>query len=153
MNIREANIMDINKIMDLEDQIFKIHYKARPDWIEKNPRNYEYKKQFIEENNGKIFIAEEDNKIIGLCIFNIRVIKDHQMFFDMVNIEIENICVDEKYRKKGIGKKLLEKVKIYAKENNIKNIELSVWEFNENALKFYKNMGMETRIRRMEYKV
>ena len=153
MNIREANIMDINKIMDLEDQIFEMNYKARPDWIEKNPRNYEYKKQLIEGNNGKIFIAEEDNKIIGLCIFYIRVISDHHMFFNMVNIEIENIYVDEKYWKKGIGKKLFEKVKIYAKENNINNIELSVWEFNENAIKFYENMEMKTRIRRMEYKV
>ena len=33
-------------------------------------------------------------------------------------------------------------IKKQGKEENIKNIELMVWEFNENAIKFYKNLGM-----------
>jgi ribosomal protein S18 acetylase RimI-like enzyme len=153
MNIRTAGLMDIDKILILEDQIFEIHLQARPDWIGKNPKNYEYKKAVIEGNNGKIFIAEEDNNIIGLCIINIREINNHHMFHDMTNIEIENICIDEKYKKKGIGKKLFEEVKRFAKENNAKNIELSVWEFNKDAIKFYEKMGMKIRTIRMEYKI
>jgi len=71
----------------------------------------------------------------------------------MKNIEIDDLCVDEKYRKKGIGKRLFEEVKTYSKENGINFIELMVWEFNENARKFYENMGMKIRINRMEYKI
>jgi len=153
MNIRTAEIKDIDKILILEDQIFDIHFKSRPDWIGKNPKSYEYKKDIIEGNNGKIFIAEENNNIIGLCIINIREIKNHHMFHDMTNIEIENICIDEDYRKKGIGKILFEEVKKFAKEINAKNIELSVWKFNQDAINFYEKMGMKIRIIRMEYKI
>ena len=36
---------------------------------------------------------------------------------------------------------------------NKKNIELMVWDFNKDAINFYKKMGMKTRIKRMEYKM
>jgi len=153
MNIRTANLTDIEKILFLENQVFELHSKKRPDWIGKNPLTYDSIKNIIESNNGKIFIAEDNNEIVGHCIINIREIKNHNMFHDMNNIEIDDLCVDEKHRKKGIGKKLFEEVKTYSKENRINFIELMVWEFNENARKFYENMGMKIRINRMEYKI
>jgi len=153
MTIRIANIKDIDKILELEDQIFQLHFKARPDWIERNPKNYEYRKRTIESNNSKIFLAEENNEIIGFCIINISETKNHHMYYDMINIEIDNICIDENYRQKGIGKKLFEEVKKFAKEKGAKFIELSVWEFNKNAIDFYEHLGMKTRIRKMELKV
>jgi len=153
MNIRTANIMDIEKIMILEEQVFEIHSKARPDWIGKKPKYYDHIKGIIEGNSGKIFIAENENTIIGHCIVFIREIKNHHIFHDMINIEIEDLCIDEKHRKKGIGKKILEEVKIFAKEKGAKFIELSVWEFNKNAKDFYEHLGMKTRINKMEFRI
>ena len=71
----------------------------------------------------------------------------------MINIEIDEMCINEQFRKKGIGKKLFEDVKNYAKEINANYIELMVWDFNQSAMKFYEKMGMKTRIKRMEYKI
>ena len=153
MVIRTANLMDIDKILFLEEQVLKMHSKSRPDWIGKNPLTYDYIKSIVEGNNGKIFVAELENQIIGHCIVFIREIKNHHLFHDMTNIEIDDLCVDEKYRKKGIGKKLFEEVKNFAKDNDAKFIELMVWEFNQNAKKFYEHLGMKTRINRMELKI
>jgi ribosomal protein S18 acetylase RimI-like enzyme len=107
----------------------------------------------MEEENCRVFVAEEENNIIGYCVIQINEIKNHFIFHDMKSIEIMDFCVDEKYRRKGIGKKLFETVKNLAKENNVNYIELGVWEFNQNAKKFYEQMGMKTRISRMELKV
>jgi ribosomal protein S18 acetylase RimI-like enzyme len=156
MIIRTATINDIEKILILEEQIFGIHSSARPDWIDgdKRPFNKEFIKNSIENSNGKFFIAEEDgNTITGYCIANTREIKNHHMFRDMTTIEIDDLCVDAQYRKKGIGKMLFDEVVKYAKEKNAKFIELGVWEFNQNAKKFYEHLGMETRLCRMEFKV
>ena len=152
MNIRTANISDIDKILILEEQVFKLHYNARPDLIdkEKSPNSYEFLRKCIESDNGKIFIAEIDENIIGHCIINIKEIKNHHIYFDMMNIEIDDMCIDEKHRKKGIGKKLFEEVIKFSKEKGIKRLELGVWEFNENAIKFYECLGMKTKYRRME---
>jgi ribosomal protein S18 acetylase RimI-like enzyme len=153
MNIRTAIVTDIEKILFLENQVFQIHLKARPDCVGKRYMNYDYLKNIIIENNKKIFIAEENNEVIGFCIVYIYEIKNHPIFLDMKNIEIENICVDENHRKKGVGKRLFEEVKLFAKNNNAQFIELTVWEFNQNAKKFYENMGMKIRENRMEYKI
>jgi len=155
MFIRTANIRDIEKILVLEEQIFGLHSRARPDWIDtdKRPFSYEFIKNSIESTNGKVFIAEEENSIAGYCIMTIREIRNHHIFRDMTNIEIEDLCVDEKFRKRGIGKILFDKVRDYAKTINANYIELGVWEFNRNAKNFYEHLGMKPRLHRMELKV
>jgi ribosomal protein S18 acetylase RimI-like enzyme len=137
----------------LENQVFKIHLKSRPDLIKKKPINYNYLSDIIEKKNKEILIAEENNEVIGFCIINIYEMKNHPIFFDMTNIEIEDFCVDENYRKKGVGRKLFEEVKLLAKNNNARFIELLVCEFNQNAKIFYEDMGMVIRENKMEYKI
>lgn len=39
------------------------------------------------------------------------------------------------------------------KEKNIDNIELVVWGFNENAIKFYENLGMSIKNLKFEQKI
>jgi ribosomal protein S18 acetylase RimI-like enzyme len=107
----------------------------------------------MESNNFKIFVAEENNIIVGYCVVQINEIKNHFVFYDITNIEILDLCIDEKCRKKGIGKELFESVKKFAKEINAKFIELGVWEFNQNAKMFYEHLGMKTRINRMELRI
>ena len=68
-------------------------------------------------------------------------------------LHIENICVDENHKKKGIGKKLYKQIVQLSKEKNIDNIELMVWGFNENAIKFYKNLGMNIKNLKFEQKI
>jgi ribosomal protein S18 acetylase RimI-like enzyme len=156
MEIRLANLSDCEKIVFLEKQIFEFHSNARPDWIDKNKIGFiagiEYFVNIIKDEKCRIFVVEENKNIIGFCVTQIRTIKDHPILFDMKNIEIEDFCIDENYRHKGIGKKLFEEVKKYAKEIEARNVELSVWNFNGNAIKFYESNGMKIRINRMELK-
>jgi len=151
VRIRIANIGDIEEILVLEKQVYEIHSKARPDRINNFPLIYNYIEGLLHNNN--IFLAEENGKIIGFCIINIREIKEHHYFHDLKIIEIDDICIDQKCRKRGIGKLFFEEAIRLAKEVNAKFIELMVWEFNQDAIKFYKKMGMKTKIRRMEYKI
>lgn len=68
-------------------------------------------------------------------------------------IWIDEIYIDENYRKKGIGRFLIEEVKRRAKQINCNQIELNCWEFNENAMEFYKKIGFKTQRRIMELKI
>ena len=155
IKIRIATVDDIENVLSLEEQLFNLYVKARPDWIDgnKRPHNYEYMKKCIEGDNGKIFIAEDDRNIIGCCITFLDDIKNHHYYVDMKNVYIESLYIDEKYRRKGIGRILFEEVKKYAKEQNCKSIELEVWEFNESAKKFYENLGMKRRTYQLEYNI
>ncbi len=53
---------------------------------------------------------------------------------------IAEICVDEKHRRQGVGKRLLDFVKADAKAKGFSRIELDVWAFND-ALAFYEAEG------------
>ena len=68
-------------------------------------------------------------------------------------IWINELVVDEKLRGKGIGTKLFNETKKYAKNNKCDAVELNCWEFNEKALRFYERCGMNTQRRIMDLKI
>ena len=55
---------------------------------------------------------------------------------------IDDLCVDKNCRGKGIGKKLFDYVLEYAKKLGCYNLTLNVWEGNDSAMQFYKNIGL-----------
>lgn len=93
------------------------------------------------ENSGiKYFIAIENGIIISSCYLAI-----------MPNLTrngksisfIENVITDEKYRKKGIGKKVIEMAIEYGKQNNCYKIILqSSYKRKENHI-FYEKCGFD----------
>lgn len=118
-----------------------------------DPMNYDEFKTELSNSNNIYLVAELENEIVGICFSNIKEISNNKIMKDRKFLHIENICIDEKHQKKGIGKKLYNQIIQLAKEKNIKNIELMVWEFNENAIKFYKNLGMSIKNLKFEQKI
>jgi ribosomal protein S18 acetylase RimI-like enzyme len=62
---------------------------------------------------------------------------------DEKELYIGNICVDKKFRGKGVGKFLIENIFNYAKESKCKRIILDVSKENKIAQKLYKKMGFK----------
>ena len=156
MKIREAKIEDIEQIVIILEQISKIHYEKRPDIFKKKSKN-EIRKNTIEmlkDKKRKIIVAADDTlKIYGLIIYNIKEVKEHINLRDFKVLWIEELGVDESYRKNGIGKMLMKKVEEDAKILDCKRIELNCWDFNDNAISFYERFGMRTQRRIMEKEI
>ena len=119
MNIRKAQIEDINKISELMLQVAEIHTNARKD-IFKEKSIEEIKTEVNKRINNKenIVVAEENNNIYGVIIYKIREVKEHINLKDRTILWIDELVVDEKVRKMGIGKNLFSEVKRIAKERN-----------------------------------
>ena len=79
--------------------------------------------------------------------------KGHHLLQDIKTLYIDDICVDETARGKHVGKALYEYVRDYAKSIGCNNITLNVWEGNEAAISFYKNMGMKVQKTGMEIRL
>ena len=60
-------------------------------------------------------------------------------------LNIDAICVDEKYRGKGIGTKILESVKEIAKSKECTDLYLTVNQENENAIRAYEKFGFKVK--------
>ena len=127
MEVREARIEDIGQIVSILEQISKLHYENRPD-IFKEKSKAEMEKvaiDIIKDKDKKFIIAIDDtSKIYGLLICKIKEVKGHINLKDTRTLWIEELGVDEKYRKRGIGKQLLKETEKIAEELNCKRIEL-----------------------------
>ena len=65
--------------------------------------------------------------------------------------ELENIAVLPAVRRRGIGKQLLEALKLAANETNCESVFLEVRESNQPARAFYENVGFKQEGRRKTY--
>lgn len=151
MEIRPATVNDINRILDLLSQVLEIHAKLRPDLFVSGTTKYskEDLEAILKDTNKPIFVATIDHYVVGYAMCQIRIPTSNM--YPVKIFHLDDLCVDEKYRKQGIGKSLYQKVVETAKENNCYEVTLNVWPGNDAALKFYEKMGMKTRSVFMEH--
>ncbi len=146
MTIRLAEDKDVNRIQELLLQVNNVHADGRPDIFIKNSRKYT-DKEVVDQLHDKtkvIFVYVDDNdKVLGYAFCQIKEYKNINNIHPHKSLYIDDLCVDEKYRRNHIGQYLLKHVEDYAKNNGFVSIELNVWECNSSAKAFYERMGMK----------
>lgn len=95
-------------------------------------------------------VAEDAGQVVGFCEMTMKAPPGSPLLHPRVVALIEDICVDEAYRKKGVGGLLFGAASQAARQRGAVSLELSVWAFNETARHFYEDMGMTERSRVME---
>ena len=149
--IRKAAKEDIQRIIELLHQVNMVHHVIRPDLFK--PHTTKYNEQELEamldEDSKPIFVFD-DGMVLGYAFCQVSEVKNNQLLEDIKTLYIDDICVDENARGKHVGKALYEYVLDYAKSIDCNNITLNVWEGNEAAQRFYRNMGMQVQKTTME---
>ena len=154
LTIREATINDYIGISKLVAEVHSLHVKNRPDvYIDiDTPLQSEQFEEVLNKENMKVFVVENtDNKeLAAYSIMKIMQTQSISIIIQMRVAFIDDFCVKTDYKKKGIGRLLFRHVVDYAKSEGASSLQLIVWEFNKDAIKFYEAMGMGIRNRRME---
>ena len=154
LKIREAIENDYIDISNLAREVHKLHVKNRPDiYLEiDNPFLKDRFEELLNSNNTKLFVVEDiyNDELIAYSIIQIMHQKNIQLLVPAKFVFIDDFCVESNHQKTGIGKMLFNHIVDYAKSEGASSIQLTVSEFNKNAIKFYKTLGMSTRNRKME---
>ena len=149
--IRKAEKRDVGRIIELLHQVNMVHHVIRPDLFK--PYTTKYDEQALEEllNNGnKPIFVFDDGVVQGYAFCQVTEVKNDQLLQDIKTLYIDDICVDDTARGKHVGKALYDYVHDYAQSIGCYNITLNVWEGNEPAICFYRNMGMQVQKTTME---
>ena len=149
--IRKAAKEDIQRIIELLHQVNMVHHVIRPDLFK--PHTTKYNEQELEamlDDDSKPIFVFDDGMVLGYAFCQVSEVKNNQLLEDIKTLYIDDICVDENARGKHVGKALYEYVLEYAKSIGCNNITLNVWEGNEPAQRFYRNMGMQVQKTTME---
>ena len=94
----------------------------------------------IEKNQIKYFIAIDGDRVVSSCYL---AIIPNLTRNGRLNGFIENVITDTQYRKRGIGKKVIEMAIDYGKQNNCyKIVLLSGYKRKENHI-FYEKCGFD----------
>ncbi len=149
--IRKAYRADIKRIIELLRQVNMVHYEKRPDLFKPHTTKYnEHELEEILDNDTKPIFVYDNGEVLGYAFCQINEVKDNILLQDIKTLYIDDICVDEKTRCMHIGKALFDYVHDFAMSIGCYNITLNVWEGNDAAMCFYKNMGMQVQKTTME---
>ncbi len=110
-------------------------FENEPDAVEVSIDDLE-RDGFSENPKFKIFIAEENNVVIGMALF-------YERFSTWKGkaIHLEDLIVTQTKRKIGVGKALYSELMKYASDNGCKRVAWEVLDWNTNAIDFYESTG------------
>ena len=155
MEIRIAKSEDIPGILELLRQVGGVHHDIRPDLFRSGAIKYTETdlEALLAEESSPVFVAEEGGSVLGYCFCQLREYRGSTVLTDRKEIYIDDLCVEEACRGRGIARALYGYVTDWAKEIGCTYVTLNVWQGNENAMKFYEKMGMRQRSITMETKL
>ena len=102
----------------------------------------------VNKNNGKCYLAIENDTAIGLIMGTIPPYEE----YDYLDYKcpkrgiITELIVTSKIRSKGVGQSLMEKMEEYFKLNKCEYVLVDVFAYNENAINFYNKKGYHPRM-------
>ena len=145
---KEEYLEDIKDLLvELEEYIISIDQ----DNLDTIHPEYREKKTILDleelKDNGKCFIAIENNAVIGLIMGKIREYDkyDYLDYKCPKQGEITELIVSKKTRSKG-GQQLMKKLEEYFKSLDCEYILVDIFAYNDNTLKFYHKQGFHPRM-------
>lgn len=148
MNIRRAESRDIPRILELLSQVLEVHAVIRPDLFVSGTRKYTEAelKEIIQDDLRPIFVAEDlDGTIMGYCFCILQDVSHSNNLRDSKTLYMDDLCVDEHYRRRNVGKALCEYAAAFGRQQGCYDMTLNVWEGNDAAMNFYRKMGFGAR--------
>ena len=155
MVIRPAAEQDIPGMIRLLYQVGDVHHRIRPELFRSGAIKYTQQDllALLADKSCPIFIADEGGEVLGYCFCQIRDYRGSTVLTDRTEIYIDDLCVEEACRGRGIAKQLYRHVCGWAKDMGCAFVTLNVWCGNDGAMKFYEKMGMAQRSVTMETKL
>jgi (aminoalkyl)phosphonate N-acetyltransferase len=127
--VRRANEADNNSVYELLNQLKGSQHNREA-----------FEQNYLKNINDPLvhyLVAEQEFVVIGFISLHVQRILHHSNRTG----EIQELIIDENHRGKGIGKVLMEKVELLAKELNLEEVELTTRIHRTDAQEFYKSLG------------
>lgn len=152
MNIRTATEQDIPAIGQMWERLAAYHHHL-DDALPPAARGggKVYAKRILTRMDDpltRIFVAEMDGKLIGYVLaVVVDVIPD--MFVQENSGFLADIYVEEDYRRHGVGRKLVDTVRDWFKQQGVRQFEWYVAEQNRTGRQFWDAIGGRAVLTRM----
>ena len=148
VNIREYRSSDRTVFVDLMEE--SQDYLVSIDDLKRLRRMPQYGESYTErtlqdvaKNNGVIYLAESEGRVVGLVVGIIHE-QTKEELLELIPYKrgvVVELIVRKECREKGIGRLLMEKIEDYFKQKGCTAAMLEVFFPNKNALRLYGKLG------------
>jgi ribosomal protein S18 acetylase RimI-like enzyme len=151
MKIELATLNDLEAICALYEEFYAYHANMQPIYYKNVIESGRYPKSAINSEKSDIFIAVENNIVVGFALVNEQETPPYECFVPHKYAELDGIIVAPSYRSKGIGASLINAAKQWAMMRELDYIELKVLFQNLKAMSLYEQEGFQTVSRTMRF--
>ena len=155
MAVHFAEYEDLEQVNVLRKQVNDLHVEGRPETFKPgfSEALCQYLYEIYRDPDIKIVVAERDGAVCGFAVLHHIIRPETPYMHERDYLDIDEFCVDETRRRRGIGGEMIRFIRNYAKNTGYDRVELNMWEFNRDALAFYEAVGFSTYRRYMEMRL
>ena len=143
--IERAKRGDIPRVLELLVQVNMVHHNGRPDLFKGPTTKYsaEELEAIFRDDRKPVFVYRDDGgALLGYAFCVMNEVRGDRLLQDIKTLYIDDLCVDEHARGRGVGSALYQYVLDYARREGCHNVTLNVWCLNGPAMKFYEKCGL-----------
>lgn len=149
---RKMLVSDYNCVNKLVNQVHELHLNNLDNiYRSESPLSLGRFANLLIDDYRYNYVAEYNGTCVGIIMAEFKEIKDNDVLNDKKILYINNICVDENFRNRGIGTFLFDSIIKLGKSLKIDDIEVLVWPFNRSGMYFYESLGMTIKNTRYVY--
>jgi len=143
--VRLASPGDVETLVLLTRSIHELHAQAKPDYFQPYDAETlrEWYREFLEQDEEKLWIASVDGVAVGFVSATRRV-REANVF--LRGREFNSLTVEPSFRRRGIGRLLLQAAIAEGRAQGFETVELSTWWFNEDARVAFQKLGFEPQL-------
>lgn len=140
IQVRLADLDELWRITPMKEQIHALHVAGRPDLFAPFEDRSAFE-AYVREDGLRLFLAEREGEPRGYALTRVVDRAANPYMRRRLFLRVEEICVDERFRRQGVGRALIQAVREEAQALGCPRVVLDVWSFNEEAMRFYQSMG------------
>lgn len=140
-----ATVDDVQDILALNKKLFEYENSQGfddnldTDWPETEEAVNEVSERVTSEDSCG-FVVKCEGKTVAYLVG--LILEEETGRADSRYAELEHMFTDETFRGKGLGEKLVESFKQWAKDHGIKKLSVNVSFLNKDAIRFYEKVGL-----------
>jgi ribosomal protein S18 acetylase RimI-like enzyme len=150
--IRLGTVTDYPAARAVLAETLAFHRAGAPEFFRETdapPPSQEAIAGLLQDGAGAWFLAEDAGAIVGFVTIRMRRGPFAPFHVPEPHAIVDSLGIRAAWRRRGIGRALMEAAHAWAREQGARRVVLGVWEFNDGARSLYESMGYQTYSRNM----